>query len=191
MARGSQTGLGVVILTGGGSSRMGADKAALLWNGRRAVDRLADLARELDAVAAVTAGAGDYGLPTAAEDPPGGGPAAGLLTGAKRLRGLGCERVLVVATDAPTITVEDLRPLLETPAPGAAYAGLNLPLVAEIAALPPGDGQGWAMGRLIDAAALARIACPAGSAARLRGANTPEEREALLADDCAGKRGAE
>ncbi|HEY0651236.1 NTP transferase domain-containing protein, partial [Phenylobacterium sp.] len=48
--------LGVVILTGGASSRMGADKAALLWGGRRAVDRLADLARELGAAAVLTSG---------------------------------------------------------------------------------------------------------------------------------------
>lgn len=182
--------LGMVILTGGGSSRMGEDKAALMWNGRRAVDRLADLGRELGAVAVVTAGARDYGLASVAEEPPGGGPAAGLLAGLARLRAEGCARALVVATDAPTITAADLQPLLDARPPGAAFAGLNLPLVLDVTAPPAENVRGWAMGRLIDAAGLARLACPPGAAARLRGANTPAERAVLLAADHATKGGA-
>jgi len=172
--------LGVVILTGGASSRMGADKAALLWGGRRAVDRLADLARELGAAAVVTSGARDYGLPNAAEDPPGGGPVAGVVAGVAALRTGGCERALVLAVDAPTITPEDLAPLLAAPAPGAAYEGLHLPLVMDLDALPDDAGQGWPMGRLVERAGLARLTCPPSAAERLRGANTPEERERLL-----------
>src|SRR5689334_8924323 len=104
---GAGEGLGAVILTGGAGLRMGADKAELEWGGRRAVDRLADLARSLGAAAIVTAGPRDYGLPVAAEDPPGGGPAAGVVAGA---RALGLTRVLVLAVDAPTLTAEDLAP---------------------------------------------------------------------------------
>jgi len=172
--------LGVVILTGGGSSRMGRDKAELAWDGRRAVDRLADLARELGAAAIVTAGPRDYGLPVAVEDPPGGGPVAGIVAGAAALKAAGCDRGLVLAVDAPTVTAADLAPLLAAPGPGAAYDGLNLPLAFSLARLPAEAGHGWAMGRLIDAAGLARLACPADAAGRLRGANTPQEHEALL-----------
>jgi molybdopterin-guanine dinucleotide biosynthesis protein A len=172
--------LGVVILTGGASSRMGEDKAALLWDGRRAVDRLADLARELGAAAVVTSGARDYGLPNAPEDPPGGGPVAGLVAGLAALRSGGCARALVLAADAPTIAPEDLAPLLAAPSPGAAYEGLHLPLVIDLTALPDDAGQGWPMGRLIDRAGLARLPCAELAAERLRGANTPEERENLL-----------
>ena len=73
--------LGVVILTGGASRRMGTDKAAQIWGGRRAVDRLADLARALGAVRVVTAGDGDYGLARAPDPAPQSGPVAGVLAG--------------------------------------------------------------------------------------------------------------
>ena len=171
--------LGVIILAGGGSSRMGSDKALLDWNGRRAVDRLADLAWNLGAASVVTAGAGSYGLPIAVEDPPGSGPAAGILAAAETLRPA-CDRVLVLAVDAPTIIAPDLTPLLRAPCPGAFFEGLNLPLVADLAALPREDAVGWAIRRLIQAAGLTGLTCPAGALGRLRGANSPEQRTALL-----------
>jgi molybdopterin-guanine dinucleotide biosynthesis protein A len=173
--------LGAIILTGGASSRMGADKADLDWNGRRAVDRLSGLARDLGTVAVVTAGARAYGLPFAAEEPPGGGPAAGVMAAAALLRGQGCERALVLAVDAPTITPADLAPLLDAPSPGACFEGLNLPLVVELSALAPDDAHGWSMVKLIEAVGLVRLECPAPALARLHGANTPSERAELLA----------
>jgi len=172
--------LGVVILTGGASSRMGADKAAQDWAGRRAVDRLVELAQALGAKAVVTAGVTDYGLARAVEDPPGGGPVAGLAAGAAALSTAGCVRALVLAADAPTITVGDLAPLLAAPAPGAAYEGLHLPLVIHLGALPADQVHGWPMGRLVEKAGLARLPAPPSAADRLRGANTPAEREMLL-----------
>ena len=178
--------LGVIILTGGPSSRMGADKAGLDWLGRRAVDRLGDLARDLGAAAVVTAGPRDYGLPAVAEDPPGGGPVAGIMAAAAVLRAQGCARALVLAADAPTVTAADLAPLLDAPGPGAAYDRLNLPLVVELDRLPLEAGHGWAMGRLVDVAGLARLPPSPDATVRLRGANTPEEREALLRSLVAG-----
>ena len=168
--------LGVIILTGGAGLRMGADKAELLWDGRRAVDRLADLAEALGADALVTAGPRDYGLPVAAEA--GGGPVAGIVAGVRALEG--CGRVLVLAVDAPTVTPADLEPLLASPTPGAAYAGLHLPLVFHPDRLPADAGAGWPMARLVERAGLARLPVPVGAEARLRGANTPAEREDLL-----------
>ncbi|HEX3887565.1 MAG TPA: NTP transferase domain-containing protein [Phenylobacterium sp.] len=173
--------LGAIILTGGASSRMGADKAGLDWNGRRAVDRLSDLARQLGGVEVVTAGARAYGLPFAAEEPPGGGPAAGVVAAAALLRGQGCERALVLAVDAPTITQADVAKLLEAPSPGACFEGLQMPLVVDLAALPPAAAHGWSMVKLIETAGLPRLPCPASGRARLRGANTPNERAELLA----------
>jgi molybdopterin-guanine dinucleotide biosynthesis protein A len=179
--------LGAIILTGGASSRMGADKATLVWDGRRAVDLLADLSRALGAKVTVTAGAATYGLAAAREDPPGGGPVAGIVAGAAALRAQGCDRAVVLAVDAPTLGVDDLAPLFAADEPGAAFEGLHLPLVMDLSALPPEAGQGWAVGRLVEAAGLARIACAPGARARLRGANTPEERARLIADAAGGR----
>ena len=172
-----------LILVGGASSRMGADKAALAWGGHRAVDRLAALARTLGADRVLTVGARTYGLPAITEETPSGGPVGGVLAGLARLDRLGAQRALVLAVDAPTVRAGDLRPLLAAPAPGAAYAGLHLPLVVHLStAGRAGAAPGWPMARFVEAAGLARPAPPAGAVARLRGANTADERAALLAE---------
>lgn len=166
------TSLGAIILCGGGSRRMGRDKAVLEWDGRRAVDRVADLARAVGARALVTAGA-DLGLPWVPDDEAGAGPVGGVLAGA---RALGTARLLVLAVDAPTVTAEDLAPLLER---GGFYEGLPVPMVIEAAALPVDAEAGWPLRRLVERAGLATLPVPEGALARLRGANTPEEVEAL------------
>lgn len=166
------TSLGAIILCGGGSRRMGRDKALLTWDGRRAVDRVADLARAAGAEALVTAGA-DLGLPWVPDDEAGAGPVGGVLAGAKAL---GTARLLVLAVDAPTVTLEDLAPLL---ANGGFYEGLPVPMVVEAAALPVDAEAGWPLRRLVERAGLAALPVPEGALTRLRGANTPEEFEAL------------
>ena len=173
--------LAAIILVGGASSRMGADKAALSWNGRGAVDRLADIARQLGAELTLTAGHGEHGLPRVEDPAPDGGPVSGIVAGIAALRPAGAGRVLVLAVDAATIRASDVAPLLEAGPPGAAYQDLNLPLVLDVAAMPRDAGQGWAVGRLIECAGLARLVAPPGAAERLRGANTPAERDRLLA----------
>lgn len=174
--------LGSIILTGGAASRMGADKGALLWLDRRAIDRVAALARMAGAEALVTVGMTDYGLPRVVEDPPLGGPVAGVLAGAAALRALGCDRALVLAVDAPTIRPDDIAPLLALGDAGAAFDGLHLPMLLALDATPPDAKADWPMARLVDRSGLTRLTCDPGSRARLRGANTPDEREALLAE---------
>jgi len=174
--------LGAIILVGGASSRMGADKAALSWNGRSAVDRLAALAHELGADRVLTAGGGEHGLERVDDPAPGGGPVSGIVAGIAALRVTGHGRVLVLAVDAATVRADDLAPLMAAASPGAAYDGLNLPLVMDLAATPDGAGPGWAVGRLIERAGLARPVCPPEAAERLRGANTPGERDRLLVE---------
>ncbi len=172
--------LAAIILVGGASARMGADKALLCWNGRRAVDRLADLARQVGAEYALTVGHGDHGFPRLDDPSPDGGPVAGIAAGAAALQAMGYGRVLVLAVDAPTVRAEDLSPLIASGPPGAAFEDLNLPLVMDIAATPGDAGPGWAVHRLVERAGLARLDCPPGAAERLRGANTPDERHRLL-----------
>jgi molybdenum cofactor guanylyltransferase len=164
--------LGAIILCGGGSRRMGRDKAVLDWDGQRAVDRVAALARAVGAEALVTAGA-DLGLPWIPDDEAGAGPVGGVLAGAKAL---GTGRLLVLAVDAPTLTAEDLAPLL---AAGGYYEGLPVPMVVEAAALPADAQPGWPLRRLVERAGLMALPMPEGAMARLRGANTPEEFSAL------------
>jgi len=172
--------LGAIVLTGGASRRMGEDKAALSWLGERAVDRVAALARVSGAGVVLTAGARDYGLPFIPDDKTYGGPVGGVLAGAAELARQGCGRALVLAVDAPTLLAEDLAPLLAQAGPGAAYEGLHLPLVVGLDAIPPDAAADWPLGRLAERAGLVRLASPPGAALRLRGANTPDERDRLL-----------
>jgi molybdopterin-guanine dinucleotide biosynthesis protein A len=182
MTSGQTPGLGAVILTGGGSTRMGADKATLDWGGRRAVDLCAALAAALGADPILTAGVGSHGLPHVEDATPGGGPVGGVLAGVRALVEAGCERALIQAVDAPTIRPEDLQPLLAMSGGGAAYEGLHLPMVLWLTDLPAEAEAGWPLARLAERAGLKRLACPPDTAPRLKGANTPQERAILLAD---------
>ena len=171
--------LDVIILAGGASRRMGVDKAVLVWEGRRAIDRVADLARALGARRVLTAGDGDYGLERVADPTPQAGPVAGVLAGLAALRGRP-GRVLVLAVDAPTLRPEDLTPLLAASPPGANFAGLPLPMVITPSAVPTDARDDWPLRRFAERAGLAQIEAEPALQARLRGANTPEERDRLL-----------
>ena len=172
---------GAIILVGGASSRMGTDKAVLDWGGRRAVDRVADLALEVGAAQVMTAG-GDYGLPFVDDPSPLAGPVSGVLAAAAALRSAGLTRILVLAVDAPTLRADDVTPLLAAGSPGAAYAGFPLPVVIELPALSSDAKPDWPLRRLIERSEVLRLPCPPDLTRRLRGANTPAERDALLAD---------
>lgn len=171
--------LGAIILAGGASSRMGADKATQDWNGMRAIDRVAALARSLGCDPVIVAG-GDYGLPFV-PDPPAAGPVGGLMAGAAALREAGAARALALAVDAASLRPEDLSPLLSAPSPGAAYRGLPAPMAIDLAALPADARPGWPLARLVERAGLALMDGSPGVLARAKGANTPAERAALLA----------
>ncbi len=172
--------LGGLVLAGGSSRRMGEDKALLDWGGRRAIDRVFDLAASVCGDRVLVSGR-DYGLPFVADPYPLAGPAAGILAGAAALRAQGCTTLLVLAVDAPTLEPADLAPLLEGSGAGAFYAGLPIPMVATIDALPfdaPGD---WPLRRLVETAGLTVLDCPPQVQLRARGANDDAERAALLA----------
>lgn len=174
------TPFGAIILTGGASRRMGVDKALLDWDGQRAVDRVAALATAAGAARVLTAGRA-FGLEHVEDPEPGAGPVAGVLGGARVLAAHGLARALILAVDAPTLTVEDLAPLLAAPGPGAFYDGLPVPMTLDLAALPADAETSWPLRRLVERAGLAALPCDEAARPRLRGANTPEER-ARLAD---------
>lgn len=183
--------LAAIVLCGGASRRMGVDKAGQDWLGRRAIDRVMETVAACDVVTAVTVGPIDYGWPQVVEAQAFGGPVGGVLAGARALADSGCSRALVLAVDAPTVRAEDLAPLIAATGQGAAYAGLHLPFVADIAALTAQfDAEaGWPLRRLLDGLGLERLKPPESARARLRGANRPEERDLLLAE-LAGLEGA-
>lgn len=182
MGSGGDLKLGVAILTGGASSRMGADKAAMDWLGVRAVDRVARLGEALGGKALLTIGRTGYGLPFLADQVPFGGPVGGIVAGVAALAAQGCDLALVLAVDAPTVRPQDLEPLIGKGRPGAAYEGYHLPLTLDPQRLPRDAEVGWPVARLIEASGLARLPCPSTATGRIRGANTPEERAALLAE---------
>ena len=164
---------------------MGADKARLDWNGVSAIDRLVALSHALGIQMVLTAGA-DHGLPAVLDAQPGGGPCGGILAAALQLRAEGYVRALILAVDAPTVTASDIRPLLKARSPGAAYEGLPLPMAIDLAAIPTGTEAQWPLKRLVQAAGLSVLPCSDQAKPRLKGANTPEERLRLLAEQDAG-----
>lgn len=174
--------LGAIILCGGASRRMGADKAAQDWLGRRAVDRLAEILKACGAVRVLTVGSVDYGWPHVPDETPFGGPVGGVLAGVQALSAETVTRVLVVAVDAPTIRPDDIAPLLTGAGP-AAYDGLHLPFVSDLPTLAAvTDAEaGWPLRLLLERLGVQRLPPPEHAQPRLRGANTPAERAALLA----------
>lgn len=174
------TRLGALILAGGASRRMGADKASQDWGGVRAVDRVVRLAARAKADPVLVCGA-DLGLPFVADPFPRAGPVAGLLAGVAALSRLGRDRCLVLAVDAPTLRPGDLDVLFASPE-GAAFAGFPLPMVLPLDAVPADAAADWPLRRFVERAGLRSPPCPAGTEMRIRGANTLEERQMLLAE---------
>lgn len=93
--------IGVILLAGGRSTRMGADKAQVRLNGRRLVDiALATLPADAPRVVVSPVNLGLSEVPTVSEDPPFGGPVAGIEAGLAHLKEA-TEFVAVLAVDAP------------------------------------------------------------------------------------------
>ena len=130
------------MLTGGGSSRLGRDKATTPVAGRRLIDRI--LAALPPEVPVVVVGPDPHvGRPVAVtrEDPPGGGPAAGIAAG-----------IAVSSTPFVAVLAGDM--------PFAAPALLQLPRPAADAVVPRADGRAqplcaWYRTRALREASLA------------------------------------
>lgn len=96
----------VVLLAGGGSTRMGHDKASLIVGGRRLIDHvLDDLAGQETTGRVVVVAPTDLAVPDWAlqtmEEPPGGGPVAGIFAGVAALGAKDDDHLLVLTCDAP------------------------------------------------------------------------------------------
>lgn len=102
-----------VVLAGGSGARLGgADKAALEYAGRSLLDRVLEALADADEV--VVAGPARPASAAASfvrEEPPGGGPVAGLLAARRALRAVP-GHLVVVAVDMPLVTRDTVRRLL-------------------------------------------------------------------------------
>jgi len=176
--------LGGLVLAGGASSRMGFDKATADWLGMRAIDRVVALAGAAGANPVFCVGGPACRAPHVAERTPRCGPVGGILAGAEALLAAGCDWALVLAVDAPTLRLADIAPLVAKPDPGAAFDGLHLPMTIDLRRIPADAQPGWPVGRFVERAGLARLTCPDEARMRIRGANTPSERDALLSTVC-------
>lgn len=161
--------LGAVVLTGGGGTRLGGvDKGSLELAGTTLLER----ALTATAAAAEVVVVGDP-VPTsrpvtwAREDPPGGGPAAGILAGVDGFS-RPVEVVCVLAVDMPAVTAATFARLtaaLRDDLDGAVLVDAagerqNLAGVYRLAALTsarPEREQGLSVRRLVDGLRLAEV----------------------------------
>jgi molybdopterin-guanine dinucleotide biosynthesis protein A len=106
--------LGGVVLSGGGAARLGgADKASIEVGGRTLLEHaLAALAVVGDVVVVGPEVPTSRPVTFTREDPPGGGPAAGLLAGLRAFARRP-DRVVVLAVDMPLVTAVTVRRLLD------------------------------------------------------------------------------
>ncbi|WP_144018777.1 molybdenum cofactor guanylyltransferase [Demequina sp. NBRC 110056] len=95
------TAFDAIILSGGRAERLGGvDKGTIEIGGRTLLSYAFDAAAEARAIAVVGPPVERFGVISTREDPPGGGPVAGIAAGLKALAG-GVNRVLVLAVDTP------------------------------------------------------------------------------------------
>ncbi|MBA8796172.1 molybdopterin-guanine dinucleotide biosynthesis protein A [Friedmanniella endophytica] len=114
------TGVACVVLAGGASRRFGSDKLVHRWAGRTLLERCLDdlpadwlvviVGPERDLAVSGSGITGATGATSGSgrrfrfvrEQPPGGGPAAALVTGVRAARDEGADLVVVVPGDLPT-----------------------------------------------------------------------------------------
>jgi molybdopterin-guanine dinucleotide biosynthesis protein A len=95
-----------IILTGGRGERLGGvDKAALSYRDATLLDHVLSVVDDASEIVVVGPEKDVPGITWAREDPPGGGPLAGLAAG---LAGITAEWVAVLAVDQPGITADTI-----------------------------------------------------------------------------------
>jgi len=146
--------LAAVVLAGGTAERMnGADKASLTVGGLTLLQHaLAALPSAAEVVVVGAPVPTDRPVGWALEDPPSGGPAAGLLAGVDRLRSAPA-LVAVLAVDMPRVRAATVRRLT---------AALAAEPAADGAVLVDGDGRRQQLAAVYRFTALERVRPPRG-----------------------------
>ncbi|MDT3443054.1 MULTISPECIES: molybdenum cofactor guanylyltransferase [unclassified Pseudofrankia] len=164
-----------VVLAGGRGSRLGgADKAAVTIGGRSLLDRvLSVLATVEPAVGRVVVvgpdrpGLARAGVVLAREDPPGGGPVAGIAAGLVHVR---APLVAVLAVDMPflgTASLAELRAAVTAP-PRAGASGPGAPGAVDVALLVDPTGRDQTLASVWRSAALRSAVPPRPTGAAVR-----------------------
>jgi len=168
----ASTSIGGVILAGGQSSRMGADKATLVLGGRTLLDRARHLLSACGVRSILVSGRPDEpdGVP---DSEPGAGPAHGARDALAALNARGLTRAIIIPVDMPRLTPAHLQPLLSASGSAAAYADQPLPCVVDTQAVPGDDAP--SLFGLLTARGVTWLACPADAAAALTSINTPQD----------------
>lgn len=126
-----------IVLAGGRSSRMGQDKAALVWHGRTLLERQVALLREAGCDAVLIAGRLDTRWPSLPDEKPFRGPVAGLAYVLDKMSSLfvmAPGKIIMVPVDMPLLEASDLLPLIRHPAPLVAF--MENPLPCALAVTP-------------------------------------------------------
>lgn len=165
-----------VILAGGRSTRMGQDKANLIVDGQRLLDRARDLLFQCcDEVIVVGGPESDY-RDDVVDGVSDGGPLGGVLAALRSGRG---HRYLCLPVDQPRLTPDALQPLLDacpfTGNVGVSYDGEPLPVCltsdrVDALAIAWRDGA-----RRLEVAATTRLELDAATRAALFNMNTPAD----------------
>jgi molybdopterin-guanine dinucleotide biosynthesis protein A len=180
-----------VVLAGGRSQRMGADKARLLWHGQPLVERALSALRAAGCTRAVVSG--DYpDYAHVADRYPERGPLGGLAS----IAAVAPEsRWLVLAVDQPLVDASLLRPLLDGLLAGVECARSvcrygEEPLPMALVMSPDtrrwlqsavcGDAGRRSLQALQERLRIHALRADAMVRARLRGANTPDEWQTLI-----------
>lgn len=184
--------MAVVVVAGGAARRFGADKLDVHVHGRPLLGLAMDgLPPDAEVAVVGPERAGPYAVTWLSEDPPGGGPAAGLVTGLRWGLDAGAGVILTLPGDAPGAGRAArvlLAALEQTGAPAVVGVDpdgreqvLQLALRALAArdlveAAGPGGGQGQSVRRLVAALAPAPLRVPL-SEDLARDIDTPEQLE--------------
>ena len=181
-----------VVLAGGRSQRMGADKAQLVWHGQRLIDRCAEWLRAAGCSRVLVSG--NYPqYPHVPDQFPERGPLGGLASVAASEAE---SRWLVSAIDQPLLDANLLRELLdgllvatEIGRAVCRYGEEPLPMALRVTPetrrwmqyAVSGDSPGHrSLKALQQHLRIHALPADAATRARLRGVNTPEEWQALL-----------
>lgn len=179
------------VLTGGRSTRMGTDKAAIVLADGTLLERAWRLVAGLVAPHWVCCAPGSPrpGYPCLVDEKAGEGPARGVAAALAAAREHGAERVLIVACDLPLLTRELLAVLLDAPVrPGAlatVYANaetgraemlVGVYRVEALSSLREGLARGErSLYRLVGPERLVRVPYRGADAPRFLNCNTPAD----------------